>query len=117
MSLGLFFFDFERNRTLGKLERVGYRCLSSFLYFSIVGQGDQRHILNPNADTFIPSFQATGGIQTDGFDRPEFGYVFYLISIVHLESLWFMRTKWSIVWNIIMHVLWPFERKFCQKYS
>ena len=75
--------DFERNRTLGKLERVGYRCLSSFLYFSIAGQGDQRHILNPNADIFLPRFHATGEIQTDYFGRREFGYVFYF-SIMHL---------------------------------
>ena len=34
VSRGLFFFDFERNWTPGKLERVGYRCLSSFLNIS-----------------------------------------------------------------------------------
>lgn len=101
-------------------ERVGYCCLSSFLYFSIAGQGDQRHILNQDADIFIPCFHAIGTIQTDDFGRTDFGYVYiinYLIFIVHLGSLSFMRTNWSIVWNIIMHVFWPFERKCCQKYS
>ena len=108
--------DFERNRTLSKLERVGYRCLSSFLYFSIAAPGNQRHILNPNADIFLPRFHTTGEIQTDDFGRPEFEYEFYS-SIVHLGSLSFMITNWSIVWNIIMHVFLPFKRKFCQKYS
>ena len=98
--------DFERNRTLSKLERVGYRWLSSFLYFSIAEQGNQRHILNPNPDIFLPRFHTTGEIQTDDFGRPEFGYEFYS-SIVHLGSLSFMITNWSIVWNIIMHVFWP----------
>ena len=92
--------DFERNRTLSKLERVGYRWLSSFLYFSIAEQGNQRHILNPNPDIFLPRFHTTGEIQTDDFGRPEFGYEFYS-SIVHLGSLSFMITNWIIVWNII----------------
>ena len=55
-------------------ERVGYCCLSSFLYFSIAGQGDQRHILHPDADIFIPCFHATGTIQTDDFGKTDFGY-------------------------------------------
>ena len=65
--------------TVGKLERVGYRCLSSFLYFSTATQGHQRHTLIPDADIFLPRFQATGEIQTDDFGRPEFGYVFHFL--------------------------------------
>ena len=105
--------DFERNRTLSKLERVGYRWLplAVAVVVSIAEQGNQRHILNPNADIFLPRFHKTGEIQTDDFGRPEFGYEFYS-SIVHLGSLSFMITNWSIVWNIIMHVFWPLKRKF-----
>lgn len=52
-------------------------------------------MLNADADIFIPRFQATREIQTDNFGRPEFEYVFYLISIVQLS---FIRTTWSNEW-------------------
>ena len=79
MSIGVLFFSVNWQ------SRLVYCRGRSFVFFRTEGQVDQhRHVLNPEADEFIPGFQATRAFQTNVFGKLELRYTSYLISAAHL---------------------------------
>ena len=79
MSAGLLFFSVNWQ------SRLVYCRRSSFVFFRTEGQVDQhRHVLNPDADEFIPGFQATRAFETNVFGKLELRYTSYSISTAHL---------------------------------
>ena len=82
MSIGLLFFSVNWQ---SKLDLFVYCRRSCFVFFRTEGQVDQhRHVLNPQADEFIPGFQATRAFETNVFGKLELGYTSYFISMAHL---------------------------------
>ena len=98
MSIGLLFFAVNLQ---SKLDLAVYCRLSSFIFFRIAGQVDQHHhVLNPDADEFIPYFQATRAFETKVFGKLELGYKSYfafLLRIYLKRTLTIMRTNWVML--------------------
>ena len=81
MSIGLLFFAVNWQY---KLDLIYCRLLS-FIFFRIAGQVDQHHhVLNPDADEFIPCFQATRAFETKVFGKLELGYKSYFAFLLRI---------------------------------
>ena len=94
MSLGLFFFDFERNRTPGKQEGVGYRCLSSFLIFQHCWTGRPTSYIEPWSRYIYSTLSSNGGNSNRRFwQNGIWVCILFYFYIVHLGRVSFRRTK------------------------
>ena len=82
MSIGLLVFAVNWQ---SKLDLSVYCHLSSFKFFRTEGQIDQHHhVLNPDADEFIPGFQATRAFETNVFGKLELGYKSYFAFLLRI---------------------------------
>ena len=92
MSIGLLFFAVNLQ---SKLDLAVYCRLSSFIFFRIARQVQHHHVLNPDADEFIPGFQATRAFETNVFGKLELGYKSYFAFLLRI----YLKKKLTIYEN------------------